>query len=332
MTLLLDTTNPPQPADKPMDHRQQPKKRDRGPIPARQGNGYYADHTTGDRLRSVTTILSGGIPKDGLIHWAGNTCTDSAIENLPALVAASRHPERLAEMRDWIRRAHTRKKEERAEVGSAVHAIIESRILGTHAPSRIKVGDQEWALDGPELAPYVEKFLTFERDWAPEWTASEMVVANPEHGYAGTLDYLISAAGRIGDALRASGYDVPVDGNLMGDTKTGGEWGRITSAGHVHGVYPEAGLQMSAYRRATVCWLRGGERVPMPPVAQVGVVLHLRPEGYRLYPARCGDLEYRYFRHAQMVDEWSSRIASAKADDPVIGKPLDPKTSTNREQ
>ena len=89
---------------------------------------------------------------------------------------------------------------------------------------------------------------------------------------------------------------------------------------------------MSAYRRATVCWLRGGERVPMPPVAQVGVVLHLRPEGYRLYPARCGDLEYRYFRHAQMVDEWSSRIASAKADDPVIGKPLDPKTSTNREQ
>ena len=136
MTLLLDTTNPPQPADKPMDHRQQPKKRDRGPIPARQGNGYYADHTTGDRLRSVTTILSGGIPKDGLIHWAGNTCTDSAIENLPALVAASRHPERLAEMRDWIRRAHTRKKEERAEVGSAVHAIIESRILGTHAPSR----------------------------------------------------------------------------------------------------------------------------------------------------------------------------------------------------
>ena len=168
--------------------------------------------------------------------------------------------------------------------------------------------------DGPELAPYVEKFLTFERDWAPEWTASEMVVANPEHGYAGTLDYLISAAGRIGDALRASGYDVPVDGNLMGDTKTGGEWGRITSAGHVHGVYPEAGLQMSAYRRATVCWLRGGERVPMPPVAQVGVVLHLRPEGYRLYPARCGDLEYRYFRHAQMVDEWSSRIASAKAD------------------
>ena len=111
----------------------------------------------------------------------------------------------------------------------------------------------------------------------------------------------------------------------MGDTKTGGDWDRDhrASRGHVHGVYPEAGLQMSAYRRAKVCWLRDGSRVPMPATAEVGVVLHLRPEGYRLYPARCGDLEYAYFRHAQMVDEWSSRIASAKADDPVIGQALE---------
>ncbi|NGZ99668.1 hypothetical protein G5V59_02740 [Nocardioides sp. W3-2-3] len=149
-----------------------------------------------------------------------------------------------------------------------------------------------------------------------------MVVANADDGWAGTLDYTIGADGLIGDALRAAGYDVDPGIDLMGDTKTGGDWDRITSAGHVHGVYPEAGLQMSAYRRAKVAWLRDGSRVPMPPTAQVGVVLHLRPEGYRLYPVRCGDTEYRYFRHAQMVDEWSSRIASAKAPDPVIGKAL----------
>ena len=71
---------PALPDRRPMDHRTQPKKKDRGPVPARQNNGYYADHTTGDRLRSVTTILSGGVPKPGLVHWAGNTCTDSAIE------------------------------------------------------------------------------------------------------------------------------------------------------------------------------------------------------------------------------------------------------------
>lgn len=320
--LLIQGDAPALPDRRPMDHRQQPKKKGKGPIPARQGNGYYADHQTGDRLRSVTTILEGGVPKKALVFWAARVCTDSAIENLPRLVATSRDKAALEELAAWIRKAHTRKKDERAEVGSAVHAIIESRLLGTPLPESVTVGGEEWALDGEELAPYIEQFNRFEADWQPRWTASEMVVANPEHGYAGTLDYTIAGDGLIGDVLRGNGFDVAPGVDLMGDTKTGGDWGRKTSQGHVHGVYPEAGLQMSAYRRAKVCWLRDGSRVPMPPTAEVGVVLHLRPEGYALYPARCGDLEYAYFRHAQMVDEWSSRIASAKADQPVIGEAL----------
>jgi hypothetical protein len=331
--LLVETHAPALPDGRPMDHKKQKAQKVKGPVPARQTNGYYADHATGDRLRSVTTILSGGVPKPALVHWAGNMCTDAAIDVLPQLVVASRYPEQLAELRAWIRKAHTRKKDERAEVGSAAHTIIESRILGTPLPAAVKVGDEEWALDGPELKPYVDNFLRMEREWRPRWTASEMVVANPEDGYAGTLDYMIGADGPIGDALRAMGYDVDPKGDLMGDTKTGGDWvipegggeprPKILGSGHVHGVYPEAGLQMSAYRRATVAWVRDGSRVPMPATAEVGVVLHLRPEGYRLYPARCGDLEYSYFRHAQMVDEWSSRISSAKADQPVIGKALE---------
>lgn len=319
---LIDGPDVPEPAQRPMDHKQQPKKKDKGPVPARQGNGYYADHVTGDRLRSVTTILSGGVPKEGLVPWAGFACTDAAIEALPQLVAASRNPERLAELRSWIGRAHTRKKDERAEIGSLVHAVIESRILGTELPSVIRQGETEWRTDGPELAPYLQQLLAFEKQWQPRWTASEMVVANPVHGYAGTLDYLIGAEGLIGDALRDQGWSVDPAGMLMGDTKTGGEWDRTTSAGHVHGVYPEAGLQMAAYRQARVAWLRDGARVDMPATAEVGIVLHLRPEGFRLYPVRCGDREYEYFRHAQMVDEWSSRMSSAKAAQPVIGSPL----------
>ena len=315
-----------------MDHKQQPKKKDRGPIPARQNNGYYADHANGDRLRSVTTILSGGVPKPALVHWAGNMCTDAAIEVLPQLVAASRHPAQLAELRAWIRKAHTRKKDERAEVGSAVHKIIESRLLGTPMPDTVEVNGQQWAMDGPELAPFIANFHRFEADWKPVWTASEMVVANPTLGYAGTLDYTLAADGPIGRALAAAGHSVDPGMDLMGDTKTGGDWitpddggparPKILSSGHVHGVYPEAGLQMSAYRRAEICWLRNGERHAMPETNPVGIVLHLRPEGYRIYPARCSDTEFAYFRHAQMVDEWSSRIASAKADQPVIGRAL----------
>lgn len=324
--------DPPPVSKRPMDAKHQPRKKDRHPIPNRQGNGYYADHVTGERLRSVTTILSGGVPKPGLVHWAGNMCTDCAIENLPALVAASRFPDQLADLRKWVTRAHTRKKDERADVGTAVHIIIESRILGIELPATIMVGEgdsrEEVPLDGPELKPFVENFTAFEAEWKPRWQASEMVVANRSHGYAGTLDYVIGGDGPIGDALRWCGYQVPDGVDIMGDTKTGGDWDHVTSGGHVHGVYPEAGLQMSAYRRAEIAWLRDASRVPMPPTAEVGVVLHLRPEGFRLYPVRCGELEYQYFRHAQMVDEWSSRIASAKANDPVIGPPLRPVTPT----
>lgn len=320
--LHIDRPGVPEVTGRPMDHKLQPKKKDGGPIPRRQSNGYYADDQTGDRLRSVTTILGGGVPKPALMFWSAQTCTDCALDNLPALVAASRFPEQLAELRSWILRAHTRKKDERAEVGGLAHKVIESRILGTPLPQEITVGDTTWAVDGPELAPFLEQILLFEKEWRPEYLASEMTVANPDDGYAGQLDFILASKGLIGDALRAKGFDVPTDLNIMGDTKTGGEWDRVTSAGHVHGVYPEAGLQMSAYRKAKVCWLRHGEKVPMLQTAEVGIVLHLRPEGYRLYPARCGDLEYRYFRHAQMVDEWSSRLASAKADDPVIGEPL----------
>lgn len=320
--LRVDDPSTPSVDGRPMDHKKQPKKKTQGPIPARQSNGYYADHQTGDRLRSVTTILSGGVPKPALMFWAAQMCTDCAIDSLPQLVQASRFPDALAELRAWILRAHTRKKDERAEVGGLVHKVIESRLLGTPLPESIKVGDTEWAIDGPELAPFLEQLLRFEAEWRPEFTASEMVVANPEDGYAGTLDFTISAKGLIGEALLAGGYRIDVAMDLMGDTKTGGEWDRLTSAGHVHGVYPEAGLQMSAYRRAKVCWLRDGSKVPMPETNEVGIVLHLRPEGYRLYPTACGDLQYRYFRHAQMVDEWSSRLASAKADDPIIGSAL----------
>lgn len=319
---LLDQPDVPTVSDRPMDHTAQPKKKDKGPIPARQGNGYYADHATGDRLRSVTTILSGGVPKPALTFWAAGVCTDSAIEHLPQLVAASRDRAQLTELARWIKKAHTRKKDERADVGSAVHTIIESRLLGTPLPEAIEVGDKLVRLDSEDLAPFVAQIDLFLTEWEPEFTASEMVVANPAHGYAGTLDFMVRGDGRIGHMLRAAGYVVDPDGDVMGDTKTGGDWDRATSSGHVHGVYPEAGLQMSAYRKGTTAWLRNGERVPMPPAAEVGVVLHLRPEGYRLYPARCGDREYAYFRHAQMVDEWASRVASAKADDPVIGAPL----------
>ena len=322
----IDVPNPPAVVGAPMPHRPQKTQAKHGPIPKRQGNGYYAHHTSGKRLRSVTTVLEGGVPKPALIFWAAGLCVDAAIEALPQLVAASRFPDRLQELSRWLKRAHTQAKEERGDVGSVVHTIIESHILGTPLPEQINVADpgkpERWIrLDDEEIAPIAEHFLAFVAEWEVTFTASEMVVANPDDGYAGTLDFLARSA-KLAAALRSYGFEVADDADIMGDTKTGGTLDRLTSSKHFHGVYPEAGLQMSAYKAARFAWLKSGEEIPMPPTADVGIVLHLRPEGYRVFPARCDAQLYDYFRHAQMVDEFTSKIGSPVAERPVICKPL----------
>ncbi|MGW0552324.1 hypothetical protein [Streptomyces altiplanensis] len=267
---------------------------DRIPQPSQ---GWYRDKVTGDKLRRVTTILSQGSTKgDVLSIWAANLVAETAIANLPALVAASRSAEQRTQMYDWLRRAPLRKKDERADIGSAVHRIIEARVLGEPIPADL--------VDNPEMAPYLRHFLQFVEDWQVTFEASEMVVGNRTAGYAGTLDYLLRSP------LIAAEFEIPADTVLMGDTKTGGEL-------DVKGVYPEAALQMSAYRKAEVAWLRDGSTVPMPATHSTGVVLHLRPEGYRVIPVACGDDVFAAFRIVQQAADWVSGLSKT-----VVGSAL----------
>jgi hypothetical protein len=224
--------------------------------------------------------------------------------NLPRLVAASLYPDQRAEITTWLSRAPLRKKDERADIGSAVHRIIEAHVLGQPIPAEL--------VEDPEMAPYLHHFQAFVRDWQVEFEASEMVVGSPEHGYAGTLDYLLRSP------LITAALDIPAATVLMGDTKTGGEL-------DVKGVYPEAALQMAAYRKASIAWLRDGTTVPMPPTHSTGVVLHLRPEGYRLIPVVCDDRVFDHFRIVQQAAEWASGLSKT-----VVGEALSLPASTER--
>ncbi|MFF4661997.1 hypothetical protein [Streptomyces sp. NPDC001282] len=267
---------------------------DRIPKPSQ---GWYRDKVTGDKYRRVTTILSQGSTKgDVLALWAANLVAETAFAHLPQLVSASRRPETRTELYDWLRRAPLRKKDERADIGSAVHSIIEAHVLGQPIPAEL--------VDDQEMAPYLANFLQFVEEWQVTFEASEMVVGNRTAGYAGTLDYLLRSP------LIAAEFDIPADTVLMGDTKTGGEL-------DVKGVYPEAALQMSAYRRAEVAWLRDGSTVPMPATHSTGVVLHLRPEGYRLIPVACGDDVFAAFRIVQQAADWVSGLSKT-----VVGQAL----------
>jgi hypothetical protein len=280
-----------------------PTGTDRIPKPSQ---GWYRDPITGAKLRRVTTILEQGCSKgDALTFWAGNITADTAMENLPYLVSSSLHPEQRTEARNWLARAHVRKKDERKDVGTAVHDLIEAKVLGTPMPAEL--------LTDPNLTPFLDHFLTFVDEWQIEFEASEMTVGNYEQGYAGKLDYLLRSP-LVAAALAAYfETEVPADSVFCGDTKTGGEL-------DIKGVYPEASLQMSAYRNAKVAWLRDGTQVPMPSTFWSGIVLHLRPEGYRLIPAIADDAVFEAFLTVKANAEWTSGL-SKKVIRPALTLP-----------
>lgn len=273
--------------------KSEPTGADRIPQPSQ---GWYRVPGTDIKLRRVTTILSQGFPKPQLVFWAANLTAADAFANLPRLVAASLNPAEKEEAYNWLRKGHIRKKDERAEIGGAVHDVIEAKVLGTPIP--------ESFLSDEEIGPFIEHFLRFVQEWEIEFEASEMTVGNFTDGWAGKLDYLFRSR------LIAHLLKVPPQTLFIGDTKTGGELDE-------KGVYPEAGAQMSAYRRAEVAWLRDGTQIPMPKVHDVGIVLHLRPEGYRPMPLKCGDDVYEAFRHVQALAEFQRVLAKS-----VVGEAL----------
>lgn len=285
-------------------------RRRKAPAPAPTGTdripqpsaGWYKVPGTDIKLRRVTTILGQGYPKPELVFWSANLTAADAFATLPALVHASLRPAEKEAAYDWLRKGHIRKKDERGDIGTAVHDLIEAKVLGEPIPEAL--------LADPEMAPYLDNFLRFVEEWEIEFEASEMTVGNFTDGWAGKLDYLFRSR-RIAALLK-----VALDTLFIGDTKTGGELDE-------KGVYAEAGLQMAGYRRAEVAWLRDGTQIPMPKLHDTGIVLHLRPEGYRPHPLKCGDDLYAAFLHVQQVAEFKRVLAKS-----VVGEALTLPTAT----
>ena len=252
--------------------------------PTRDREGYYK--TPYGRLMSVTTILSNGVPKPALVHWAAREVAQCAVDNLPRL-ARVRGQAARSQTFDWLRRAAEVKRDTAAKLGGAVHDALEASVL-----------DQPWPEPTEEQEPFLAAFARFVADHDPVWEAAEMTLANPADGWAGRGDWWATLPRLDVAAL------------VIGDTKTG------------KGVYAEAGLQLSAYQRATHGWLRDGTEVT-PPAATRALVLHLRPDaypdrGYGLIPVDTGEGVYEAFLAAARV------AAFVKGDaEHVVGEPIE---------
>lgn len=266
--------------------------------PKRDRSGYYTHPATGDRYMSVTTILSGGIPKPALMHWASFEAAQCAVDNIPALVKARGEAARL-NMRTWIQHAAERKRDTAANLGTIVHGFLDAQILGQPTPEYTD-----------EQRGFIDAFGRWLEKWQPEFEASELTVANPEHGYAGTLD----AIARI-PAL--------TDELLMIDWKTG------------KSVYPEVGMQLAAYRKATIGWTRPeGLQVDVPQT--VGAfVLHIRPndmpggepDGYSFRPVKTDDDVFGAFLSAKAI---ATAAVKDGLFDHILGEPIEPPLNTEQ--
>jgi hypothetical protein len=237
---------------------------------------------------SVTTILSKGYPKandDALTMWAAGEAAKCAIDYLPALVRASRRASDEPVMiggreyrsaYDFLRFAATRKKEKASDLGGEIHNYIEAYILDKPYPD----------IEDEEVKPYLEGFQNFLRDWRPDFHATELVVANVDDGWAGTLD-----AHAMLPPARTPGLKLLDWKTGKGDRRAGKcEW-------------PTSGLQQAAYSRAKIGWTKDGQEVKVPKVTGAYIV-HIRPDhhpdvGYGVSPVDISDGIYQQFLNAK---------------------------------
>lgn len=159
-----------------------------------------------------------------------------------------------------------------ASIGNVVHSIAE------------KISNNENvdldALD-EEIRPFVDAFVQFVSEWKPKFIETEAFVASRKYEYAGTLDAIVEIKGKT----------------YILDIKTG------------KNIYPEVALQMAAYARADFIGRPSQEEKQMPEInMNKGLVLHVRPNKYDLYPVMIGEDVFEAFLSALDMHHYSTSL------------------------
>ena len=160
----------------------------------------------GRKIPSVTTILS-VINKPALISWSANMAVDYVQANLrPGQSLDELHINSLLKE---ARIAHTKRRDETADLGSIVHSWISQYIKGEKPEMPIN----------QQLQDSINNFLTWQKEHDVKFILSEQPVFSKVHGYCGTLDFVAE----IGKEL------------FLGDIKTS------------NAIYDEHWIQLSSY-------------------------------------------------------------------------------------
>jgi hypothetical protein len=241
-----------------------------------------------DRFWSVTTIISGGLPKPVLVNWAKKFTAEYAVTHLEQLNALVRGPTGDPDGAiDWLKGAAYRDRDKKANVGTLFHDVAEAYVIRRPYPE-----------PSVEQMPYLITFETFLAEFTPTFVAVEMPVFNRQYLYAGTLDAIMDIPVELLPECEVWG-PAPEDRpwRILVDYKTGAS-----------GPWPEVGLQNTAYRRAEYTGLPNGREGEMPQVDGCAV-LKIRPEGYEFYPVRSDQLMFDTFLYCREVYRFAQEIS-----------------------
>ena len=140
------------------------------------GHSYYLD---GAKIDGVTTILSTGLPKNGLIQWAADCAADLACDEWDTLAELP-----LSERRKRLAKAPAARRDAAAVRGTRVHALADTLARG----GEVAVPD--------ELAGHVEACVKFLDERDPVTILTETPVCHEKYRYGGTLDLVAEIDGK----------------------------------------------------------------------------------------------------------------------------------------
>lgn len=252
----------------------------------------YSDPLTGEKFWSVTTIISGGLPKPALLPWGIKSTAEAAVRYRKTLFAMTGECERNgactpddwctvcdAAVR-WLKSQPYQQRDKAADLGTKIHEAAEAYKLGKPMPP--------WPDD---IAPSMAQFEKFLLAFAPTFEQVEQTVYHRGQRYAGTLDAILT----LSDGRR-----------VIVDYKTG------------KAVYPEVGLQLAAYRYAEYMRLPDNTESPVPPVDSAAV-LHLLPGSWQFIDVRADQEVFTAFLYCRETFRFMEELSKT-----VIGEALLP--------
>ncbi|KPM55804.1 hypothetical protein ACG83_11065 [Frankia sp. R43] len=225
---------------------------------------YRAFWDSGLLLPSVTTIIGSVSAKGGIPYWHGTEAARYAVERhdeIADLIAQGEEKRAIA----LIAGAPRRITAEASELGKLFHRVADAKIRNRNLPL---TEDEAEA-----VAPFEATLDRFIEEMQPTYRWTEATLYNRRLLYAGTGDCGLELGVSLPVVMRRRlVHTFPPGELLIGDYKSG------------NAVYDETGAQLTGYASCSHMSLRDATNtiVEMPRVAG-GVVIHIRPDGYRAH-------------------------------------------------